>query len=264
MDHLRRELAPISNLGWEQIAEEATRVLKQRLAARRLVDFHDHHDWTLSAVPTGRISEQSAGEVQLARREVTPLMEMRADFVLSRDELDAADRGAPDMDTGPVIAAAVAAARAEDLLVFTGDSVAGVVGIAEASPHPTVDLGSGVIEAVAEAVEVLRLASVAGPYALAVGADLWVGLQAGSDRGYPLMSHLKLLLDGPVVWAPSLTGALLISQRGGDFEIEAGQDWAIGYQGHDDQSVALYLQSSATVVVSTPEASVRIGGSVKS
>ena len=71
MDHLRRELAPISNLGWEQIAEEATRVLKQRLAARRLVDFHDHHDWTLSAVPTGRISEQSAGEVQLARREVT-------------------------------------------------------------------------------------------------------------------------------------------------------------------------------------------------
>ncbi len=264
MDHLRTQLAPISDVGWAQITEEATRVLHERLAARRLVEYDCHDDWTFSAVPRGRVESLGSDSVALDRRTVTPVVELRADFAMSRSELDAADRGAPDMDTATVIAAAAAAADAEDSLVLQGKSEAGIVGIAEASSHPVVQLDSGVIAAVAESVEVLRLASVAGPYALAVGADLWVGLQAGSDRGYPLMSHLGLLLDGPVVWAPSLTGALLLSQRGGDFAIEAGQDWSIGYDSHDAESVHLYLQSSATVVVNTPEAAVRIGGSAGS
>lgn len=262
MDHLRKELAPISTAAWSEINEEATRVLKQRLAARRLVEFHDHDDWSLSAVPRGRVGVEQLGEVRISPREVTRVVELRVDFTLRRAELDAADRGATDMDTSAVIEAAVAAAKSEDTLVFDGNQPTGIVGVANCSSHPVIDVGNGVIEAVAEAVEVLRSASVAGPHALAVGGDLWVGLVAGSDRGYPLISHLDLLIDGPVVWAPSLTGALLISQRGGDFSIEAGQDWAIGYDSHDGEEVNLYLQESLTVVVNTPEAAVRLTGTV--
>jgi len=261
MDHLRTELAPISTAAWAEINAEATRVLKQRLAARRLIDFTGHDDWSFSSVPRGRVGTVQTGDVTVSTREVIRVVELRVDFTMSRSEIDAVDRGASDFDTAAVIAAAVAAAKAEDSLVFDGNEGAGIVGIASCSSHPAVDLRSGLISAVAEAVEVLRSASVAGPHALAVGDDVWVDLVAGSDRGYPVMSHLDLLIDGPVVWAPSMTGALLVSQRGGDFAIESGQDWSIGYDSHSSEEVRLYLQESATVVVNTPEAAVRITGS---
>jgi len=39
MDHLHRELAPISDLAWEAIEAEATRTIRHFLAARALVGF---------------------------------------------------------------------------------------------------------------------------------------------------------------------------------------------------------------------------------
>ncbi len=39
MNHLYRELAPISDAAWQEIEKEATRTLKTTLAARKLVDF---------------------------------------------------------------------------------------------------------------------------------------------------------------------------------------------------------------------------------
>jgi uncharacterized linocin/CFP29 family protein len=39
MNNLKRELAPLSTAAWKQIEAEATRVLKLKLAGRKLVDF---------------------------------------------------------------------------------------------------------------------------------------------------------------------------------------------------------------------------------
>lgn len=265
MDHLLRTQAPITAIGWQQITDEAARVLRQRLAGRRLVSFSASGDWSESSVALGRVDQlppnsSADPQVAVAARRVQAMVELEVDFEVSRAELAAADRGASDMDTSSVISAAQRAATAEDTLVFAGDSGAGVPGVSAASPHPVVSSGEGLLAAVAEAVELCRDASVAGPYALGVGPELWVELVAGSDRGYPLLSHLQLMLDGPIVWAPSLDGALLVSQRGGDFEIRAGQDWSVGYRSHDAESVRLYLQENFTVLVNTPEAAVRIAG----
>lgn len=261
MDHLLTALAPITPVGWGEITSEATRVLKHRLAGRRLVEYQSADDWQFSSVPLGRVTTLQSGDTKISARRVAPVVELRVDFLVSREELDAADRGASDMDTESIIAAATKAASTEDELVFFGNVTAGVPGVASSSRQPVIDLGQGPVEAVAEAVEKLRGESIAGPYALAVGNDLWVELAAGSDRGYPLLSHLKEFFDGPIVWAPSLTGALLLSQRGGDYCIHAGQDWAIGYDSHDEHNVHLYLQSSLTVLCNTPEAAIRINTS---
>ena len=42
MDLLKRQKAPIVSEAWQQIDEEARRVLKLHLAGRKLVDFPDH------------------------------------------------------------------------------------------------------------------------------------------------------------------------------------------------------------------------------
>lgn len=259
---MHRSLSPLTDAGWSEVAAEATRVLRQRLAGRKVVEFSASGDWADSAVALGRIGEATAlGEARLVPRLVAPMVEVRVDFALRRSELDALDRGAQDMDTQPIIAAAAAAAKAEDSLVFGGSGEAGLPGVAAASTQPELTAEGGIIAAVAGGIEALRDASVAGPYALALGPDLWVQAMAGSDRGYPVMSHLKLLLEGAEpVWAPSLDGALLVSRRGGDFAIRAGQDWSIGYDSHDAVEVNLYLQESLTVLVNTPEAAVRIAG----
>lgn len=81
-------------------------------------------------------------------------------------------------------------------------------------------------------------------------------MESSEAGGYPLLKHLRLLLDGPVVWAPSLSGAVVLSQRGGDYDIVGGQDWAIGYQSHNEETVTLYLEETLAFLINTPEAAV--------
>src|SRR5271154_6703178 len=101
MNHLLRSHAPISDAGWEMLDEEARTRLTSALAARKLIDFSGPHGWDYSARSLGRVSPLKAtlceGVSGLQRR-VLPLVELRADFELSRAELRDGDRGADDTD----------------------------------------------------------------------------------------------------------------------------------------------------------------------
>ena len=58
------------------------------------------------------------------------------------------------------------------------------------------------------------------------------------------------------MWAPAVSGAVVISQRGDDHELTVGQDFSIGYLDHTATAVRLYLQESFTFRVLSPEAAV--------
>ena len=97
MNNLKRELAPLSTAAWKQIDAEATRVLKLKLAGRKLVDFDGPLGPTAAAVNTGRREPLDTGpvpDVEATRRQALPLVELRAYFELSREEMDAVERGA--------------------------------------------------------------------------------------------------------------------------------------------------------------------------
>ena len=51
---------------------------------------------------------------------------------------------------------------------------------------------------------------------------------------------------------------MLLSTRGGDYELRLGQDVSIGYLSHDADSVQLYFTESFTFAAYTTEASVPI------
>jgi uncharacterized linocin/CFP29 family protein len=53
-------------------------------------------------------------------------------------------------------------------------------------------------------------------------------------------------------------GAVVLSQRGGDFLFESGEDLSIGYESHDAEAVQLYLVESFTFRAVTPEAAVAL------
>jgi uncharacterized linocin/CFP29 family protein len=253
MNHLMRELAPVSDDAWKQIDEEATRSIKHFLAARRLVDFNGPLGWDHSAVDVGRIDVLDSGAltgVEAALRKVMPLIELRSPISLARTELAAAERGATDLDLDAVIAAGRAAALAEDHLVFHGYEQGVVPGIVATSPHAPVAITN---------VAALRAADVGGPYAIALGARCYTGVTETTEHGgYPVFEHLRQILGGPVVWAPAVDGAVVLSQRGGDFELTIGQDFSIGYRSSDATTVDLYLEESLTFRINTPDAAVHL------
>ncbi len=263
MNNLHRELAPISDPAWAQIEEEASRTLKRYLAARRVVDVRDAGGVALAAVGTGHLSNiASPGEGIIARqRQAISLVELRVPFELSREAIDDVERGSNDSDWQPLKDAAERIAVAEDRAIFDGYAAGGIQGIRQGSSNPPMTLPASVVDypgAIAGALSQLRLVGVNGPYCVLLGADAYNALSAADDHGYPVLQHIKLLVNEDIIWAPAISGAVVLTTRGGDFDLHIGQDISIGYLSHDDAAVRLYLQETFTFLMLTTEAAVTL------
>ncbi|WP_040509443.1 family 1 encapsulin nanocompartment shell protein [Gluconobacter morbifer] len=268
MNNLHRHLAPVSGAAWAQIEEEAARTLRRHLAGRRIVDTTEPKGEAFAAVGTGRkamLQAPSEGVIASART-VLPLVELRVPFTLSREEIDAVDRGSLDSDWQPVKDAAKKIAFSEDRAIFNGYEAAGIKGVRNATTNTPLQLPEAAKDypaAIARALNALRLAGVNGPYAVVLGAQAYLAVNGGNDDGYPVRRHLESLIDGKIIWAPALEGAFVMSMRGGDYLLDVGQDFSIGYLSHSAETVELYLQESFVFRVLTGEATVILDESVR-
>jgi uncharacterized linocin/CFP29 family protein len=265
MSHLLRSHAPITDAAWKEIDDEARERLTPALAARKLVDFDGPLGWEHSATNLGRVEplgDEPIEGVVASRRRVLALVELRAPFSVSRAELRDLDRGAVDTDFEALDAAAMRIAVAENRAVLHGLAAAGIEGVASSSSHPPIAVGDGDFDDypthVAKAINMLLSAGIEGPYGLALSPEAYTGVIETTEGGYPLLNHLSKLIDGPLVWSPGCTGAVVVSLRGGDFLFESGQDLAVGYDSHDAEAVHLYLEESFSFRVATPEAAVAL------
>jgi len=264
MDLLKRKLAPILPAAWKLIDDEATRVLKLLLAGRKLVDFKGPHGWELASVNTGHldfIEEKPAPEVSMGVRKVQPLVELRVPMKLRIMELDQVARGANDPDLSPVVRAAESIALAEDRAIFQGIGHAGIAGLVAASPHPPLQVPSDLSalpRQILAAKDALRAAGVAGPYALVLGSVLYDQVFAATEDGHLLVRQVERLVDRPIVRADAIRGGLVMSLRGGDYELTVGQDLSIGYAHHTRDEVELYITESFAFRVLEPTAAVAL------
>lgn len=264
MDILRRELAPIADEAWKYLDEQAVDVLKTQLSARTLVDFSGPHGIELGAVNLGRLDVSgtaAAGEVPWGVRRVLPLVELRIPFVLEQMEVDNISRGAKEMNDDPLRDAARKLALLEERAVYLGFAEGHIEGIVPRSAHLPINLPASPEEhprAVADAVNALHAAGIGGPYALVLGTNAFYALRSVGATGYPAARIVRELIDGEILWSPALDGGVLLSRRGGDFELTVGQDIAIGYAYHDREKVELYLTESFTFRVLEPLAAVAL------
>ena len=143
----------------------------------------------------------------------------------------------------------------------TGIRLRGSAEFAKARSNPPLALPSDIGDypnAISNALEELRLAGVDGPYSVLLGADAYTALSEARDQGYPVIEHIKRIVNGDIIWAPALTGGSVLSTRGGDFELHLGEDVSIGYLSHTDAVVCLYLRETLTFLMLTSEASVSL------
>jgi uncharacterized linocin/CFP29 family protein len=195
-------------------------------------------------------------------RQVLPMVEVRVPFTLKQMELDIIERGAKDADLDAIDAAALHVASFEERVVYHGFEPAGMRGILAASPHEPValpDKMEGYALAVAQAVERLQLSGICGPYALVLGADRYHKLIQTTCTGFPLSHMIRDIMGGEIVWSPALETGVLLSTRGGDFELTIGQDLSIGYARHNLDEVELYLTESLAFRVVEPKAAIALG-----
>jgi uncharacterized linocin/CFP29 family protein len=220
MNNLKRELAPISTAAWKEIDAEATRVLKLKLAGRKLVDFDGPLGPAAGAVNTGRRESLDTGPSPTSRRPAARCCPSSSCAHTSscrarRWTPSSAVRRTPDLQ--PLIDAATHIAYAEDTAIFHGYAAGGIEGIEQATAHPILPIPDdyqAYPHSIAEATRLLRLAGVAGPYAIALGPRYYTGLtQAVGDGGYPVLNVVRKLVDGPLVWAPAVNGAVVLSLR---------------------------------------------------
>lgn len=265
VDILKRALAPITSEAWAEIDRVAKRTLEPYLSVRRVVDFSGPHGWTMAALNLGRLEvpeNHTVGGVTWGTRMVLPLVEVRIPFSLEIFELDNVSRGAQDANLQPLEYAAIQAATFEENAVYRGFEAGGIDGILKVALHESIPLPPDPThypETVAQATLALKKAGVEGPYNLVVGQEAYKILRRGIVGGHRLLSVVEdMLLGGGVHWSSALTGGLLLSARGGDFELTVGQDISIGYSSHDRHKVDLFFTESFAFRVLDPAAAVAL------
>lgn len=265
MDLLRRHQAPIADVSWEAIDEQAREVLTANMSARKIVDVSGPHGIEHAAVNLGRLDPgrvDAGGGVLYGIRKLLPLCEVRVPFTLDLWELDNVVRGARDPDLDPLIEAAGKLARFEERAIYHGFPEGGIVGLSRASLHETLQLGASETtwpETIVRAMVMLKRAGEPPPYALVAGAAMFQGLENLAGQ-YPLRRQIESLIEGQITLAPFVDGAFLLPiDNSGDFELVLGQDAAVGYEEQHGQQVKLYLTESFTFRVLEPQAVVVFG-----
>ena len=263
MTNLKRHLAPITDEIWNFIDNEAVEILNTKLNARKVVDFQGPKGPDFAAVNTGRRKDLGAGEVtgvDYAKRDVLPLVEIEVPFTLELDELESLTRGAEDVDTDPLIEAAEKIAKAENEAVINGLTEANIEGILAASEHKPVPVEDELVAPVVEASKKLIREGVEGPYNLLLGPKLYSLLyESKNNKGYPVKRRINNLIEGNIVYAPSLKEkGLLLPVDSEDFEFVSGQDISIGFSEQNENEVEFFFTESFTFRVNAPEAAVAL------
>jgi uncharacterized linocin/CFP29 family protein len=259
-------LAPLTGEAWEEVDSAAAEMLKAQLSARKLVDFEGPHGPHFSAVNLGQLDlaeSDAPGGVPWGLRCVQPLVEVRIPFMVNQMELDNISRGCKDADLGAVEEAAQKLVQFEETAIYRGFEEGGIEGIIPASPHDVLPMPSKVedlAKTTANGVRELRQTGIEGPYTLVLGSDHYYPLMQAGSGGYPPKRIIRDTLGGEILWSPAVEGGLLLSTRGGDFELVVGEDISIGYAAHDREEVELYLMESFTFRVLEPAAAIALEG----
>jgi uncharacterized linocin/CFP29 family protein len=257
MDFLKRNLAPITSAAWSEIEEQARQILKSSLTARRIVDVEGPRGLHYAAVSSGHLDipkGQKKGAIEYGVYRVQPLVEIRHAFELGIWELDNIERGARDIDLGPLEQAARDVALFEEKALYQGFGPGGIKGLLAAATNAPVAVakdGGNLLHAVAAGVQTLKDQGIDGPYSLAINPDLWTAA-IGESRGYPLQKQLAQFVDGTITTTPQVKDALLVSNRGGDLVMTLGLDISIGFLAVSGLNVKLFFTESFTFEVIDP------------
>ncbi|AVQ32004.1 MULTISPECIES: family 1 encapsulin nanocompartment shell protein [Fusobacterium] len=254
MDFLKRELAPITANGWKEIEERAAAVLSKELSARKFIRVTGPLGRDVTSVTTGRMDVKTKDDIKYGVYKVQPLIESRICFPLSRWELDNIERGAKDVDYTSLDDGVRKAAKFEEEAIFKGLEDGQVDGIYKSSSYEALDFGKTAdetLKAIFDGVLKLDAAFAKKPYVLVVSNEKWYYLNT-VVKEYSLPEKLEKILGQKIIVSKSIDGAILLPYDDENIELIIGEDFALGYQNHNESVVELFVTESFTFRVLDP------------
>lgn len=247
MEFLKRELAPITGVAWEEIDKRAKLVLTNHLTARKVVNVLGPKGRDFESISLGRMGLREKEGLYYGIYKTQPLVETRITFTMNRWELDNIERGAKDINFDKLDEAVKKAALFEDSAIFYGLEEGCIEGL-NSSTQPTYDFGKTeeeTLKNIIAAVYKLKDFCANHPYALVVSEEKWIYLnQASKDSS--LVKKLEKILGAPIFVSSNIKEAFLLPYDDENMEMTIGMDYSIGYQVSDETEVKLFITSSFT------------------
>ena len=247
-EYLQRDQAPLTAAEWAVLDSAVVRTAQGSLVGRRFLTVVGPFGAGVEVVPHDTIGSPGPGKVDLlgnneegaigsAQRSFLPLPLVYQDFWLHWRDLATNRQFGLPVDTGKAAAAASAAARAEDRLVFDGDAALGLPGLRNVESRQTLPMSDWstmgrAFGDVAEGVRALTAAGFTGPYALAVSPRLYAELNRIFDNtGVLELEQVEKLARSGVYSTAVLPepGAILIDNGAQNMDLAVGLDLSTAY-----------------------------------
>jgi uncharacterized linocin/CFP29 family protein len=252
-DYLGRKDAPLSAEVWKLLDATMIEAAKSQLAGRRLISIEGPFGFGLKVVSL------SDGEIAegITTSPVIPVNLVTTTFFLNKRDLAASGKD-PILDLDPVASAAIACARKEDGIIFSGIlDTPGLLG-AEGSSSLALtkwDKVGTASDQVISAVTKLDDAGFHGPYCMGLAPTQYNLLLRRYPQGDGTeLDHIRTILGGDVVKAPVLKKGGVLLASGRQFcSLVIGQDMSIGFNGPAGDAYEFSISESLALLIRAPE-----------
>ncbi len=262
MEILNRTNAPFSSAVWSVIDESMSEFLSKRLSLRGVVDFKDQYAYDTDAVSTKQLKKLSDKKgLSISIREPIKMVEIKKTFTLSNDAIEQIKRGVDDFEDEELANAANEFATVENNMILEGLKEAGFSGIANHSEVKNMDVKSikDILSSVAKSLGIFNKEFVDGNFKLVLSSSTMAKLHTEFFDGISVKTKLDDILGSGAIVINEDIGddrAMIISQRGGDFEFYSGLDLSVGFEKVNKDSVELFLIQTCALRVVGPEAAI--------
>jgi uncharacterized linocin/CFP29 family protein len=254
-DYLGRKDAPISAETWKILDTAMIEAAKSQLAGRRLISIEGPFGFGLKGIPLSdcEIAEGITGSP------VIPVNLLTTTFFLNKRDLAASEKDQLFLDLDPVASAAMACARKEDGIIFSGiQDNPGLLG-AEGSGSLALtkwDKTGSAADQLISAVTKLDDAGFHGPYCLGLAPARYNLLLRRYPQGDGTeLDHIRAILGGDVIKAPVLQkGGVLLASGRQYCSLVIGQDMSIGFNGPAGDAFEFSISESLALLIRAPEA----------
>jgi uncharacterized linocin/CFP29 family protein len=262
MEILNRTNAPFSSGVWSTIDETMREYLSKRLAMRGLVDFEDQYSYDTDAIFTKELKTLSNQKgLSISTREPIKMLEIKKTFTLSNDTIEQIKRGVEDFEDKELASAANEFATIENTMILEGLKQADFQGIANHKDVKKVEVKStkAILQGVAQSLGTFNKEFVEGDFKLVLSSATMAKLYTEFFDGISVKTKLDDILgENQLVINEDMGNdkAMIISQRGGDFEFCSGLDISVGFEKTNKDNVELFLLQTCALRILGPEAAI--------
>lgn len=263
MEVLNQSSIPFGMGVWNVIENEISEYLTKRLTLRSVVDFKGGLGFDTDAIPTKDIkSVSSSNGLEVSTREPIKMMEVKKLFTVPTQVIEDIKRDKEDFDNAVLMEAVNSFAAVENEVILNGNKKANIEGVLSGIENKLkANDTKEILACVAKSLGIFNQNFVDGPYKLVISSGTMAKLYTESFDGISLKAKIdEILGTGSVIINQDIGDdkALIVSQRGGDFEFYSGLDVSLGFEKEVAKGVELFLIQTFAFRNISPEAAVLV------